>query len=86
MINTIVNYVNFYYPSYNNSLNFSENTIKTALIYRYLYENTFNKNFPLENIIYLLDNIPIKSNSRLLNNHLVFYMRFISKRNKWFYA
>ena len=41
MINTIVSYVNFYYPTYKKNSYFSENTIKTALIFRYLYENTF---------------------------------------------
>ena len=41
MINTIVHYVNFYYPSYKKRLDFSENTIKVALIYRYLYEVNF---------------------------------------------
>ena len=40
MINTIVHYVNFYYPTLKN-LNYSENLLKTALIYRFLYETTF---------------------------------------------
>ena len=48
------------------------------MIYRYLYENTFKKNIPLENVIYILDNIPNKSNSRVLNNHLIFYKAFKS--------
>ena len=78
MINTIVNYVNFYYYKYKKNLDFSENTIKTALIYRYLYENTFKKNIPLENIIYILNFIPNKTNSRVLNNHLIFYKAFKS--------
>ena len=48
MINTIVNYVNFYYPITKKILNdknifFSENFIKSALIYRYLYEVNFKK-------------------------------------------
>ena len=47
MINTIVNYVNFYYPItkkiLNNKFFFSENFIKSALIYRYLYEVNFKK-------------------------------------------
>ena len=42
MIRTIVHYVNFYYPTIKN-LNYSENDIKSALIYRFLYENTFKK-------------------------------------------
>ena len=48
MINTIVHYVNFYYPITKKILNnknifFSENFIKSALIYRYLYEVNFKK-------------------------------------------
>ena len=42
MINTIVHYVNFYYPFYKH-LSYSENLIKTSLIYRFLYETTFKK-------------------------------------------
>ena len=80
MIKTIVNYVNFYYPITKKNSDFSENTIKTALIFRYLYENTFKKNISLENIIYMLDFIPVKTNSRVLNNHLIFYKAF-----KYFY-
>ena len=77
MINTIVNYVNFYYPTIKN-IRYSEDIIKTALIYRFLYESTFKKYIPLENIIYILNNIPIKSNNRILNNHLIFYKAFKS--------
>ena len=44
MINTIFNYVNFYYPTLKN-LNYSENIKKTALIYRFLYESTFKKKY-----------------------------------------
>ena len=40
MITTIVHYVIFYYPTLKH-LNYSENLIKTALIYRFLYETTF---------------------------------------------
>ena len=77
MINTIVHCVNFYYPSYKN-LNYSENLIKTALIYRFLYETTFKKNITLEKIIYSLENRSIKSNNVILNNHLMFYRAFKS--------
>ena len=68
MINTIVHYVNFYYPTLKN-LTYSENVIKTALIYRFLYETTFKKHISLETIIYKLENKSIKSNNRVLNNH-----------------
>ena len=74
MINTIVHYVNFYYPTLKH-LNHSENIIKTALIYRFLYENTFKKHITLETIIYKLE-YNNKSNNNILNNHLMFYTAF----------
>ena len=80
MINTIVHYVNFYYPTLKN-LNYSENLIKTALIYRFLYETTFKKFIDFETIIYKLENRSIKSSSRVLNNHLMFYRAFDSPIN-----
>ena len=77
MINTIVHYVNFYYPTFKD-LPYTENVIKTALIFRFLYETTFKKFINLETIIYKLENRSIKSNSRVLNNHLMFYRAFRS--------
>ena len=49
MINTIVHYVNFYYPTLKH-LNYSENLIKTSLIYRFLYESIFKKFIEIETI------------------------------------
>ena len=77
MINTIVYYVNFYYPTIKN-LNYSENLIKTALIYRFLYETTFKKYITIETIIYKLDYSSIKSDNSIINNHLMFYNAFKS--------
>ena len=77
MINTIVHYVNFYYPTFKH-LTYSENLIKTALIYRFLYETTFKKHITLETIIYKLENRSIKSSNPILNNHLMFYGAFKS--------
>ena len=77
MINTIVHYVNFYYTTLKN-LPYTENVIKTALIYRFLYETTFKKHITLETIIYKPENRSIKSSSRVLNNHLMFYRAFKS--------
>ena len=77
MLNTIVHYVNFYHPTLKN-LNYSENLIKTALIYRFLYETTFRKYITIDRIIYILENIPNRTNSRVLNNHLIFYKAFKS--------
>ena len=82
MINTIVHYVNFYYPTIKN-IRYSEDIIKTALVYRFLYETTFKKYITLETIIYNLNNLPIKSNSRVLNNHLIFYRAFKSFYNHY---
>ena len=77
MIKTIVNYVNFYYP-YLKNLNYSENIIKTALIYRFLYETTFRKYLPVETIIYKLENISLNSDNSIIINHLIFYNAFKS--------
>ena len=77
MINTIVNYVNFYYPTIKN-IRYSEDIIKTALIYRYLYEHFVKDYITLETIIYKLDILPIKSNSSIIRNHLIFHRAFKS--------
>ena len=77
MINTIVNYVNFYYPHHKH-LPYTENVIKTSLIFRYLYEVYFKKTMDIETIIYKLENRSIKSNNPILNNHLMFYRAFKS--------
>ena len=82
MINTIVHYVNFYYPQYSN-LPYSENLIKTSLIYRFLYETTFKKFIDIETIIYKLENRSIKSSNPILNNHLMFYRAFKSFRKHY---
>ena len=77
MINTIVNYVNFYYPTIKN-IRYSEDIIKTALIYRFLYEHFVKEYITLEKVIYKLDYLPIKSNSSIITNHLIFYRAFKS--------
>ena len=82
MINTIIHYVNFYYPNLKH-LPYSENVIKTSLIYRFLYETTFKKFIDIEVIIYKLENSSIKSRSAVLNNHLIFYRAFKSFYNHY---
>ena len=77
MINTIVHYVNFYYPTLKNP-NYSENELKSALVYRFLYENTFKKYITLERIIYEIEGLPINTKSKILRNHLIFYRAFKS--------
>ena len=77
MIRTIVHYVNFYYPTIKN-IRYSEDIIKTALIYRFLYEHYVKDYITLESIIYKLDYCPIKSNSSIIRNHLIFDRAFKS--------
>ena len=79
MIKTKVNYVNFYYPPPFKKTNYSEDEIKTALIYRFLYETNFKKNISLERIIiYELEGLPINTESKILRNHLIFHRAFKS--------
>ena len=82
MINTIVHYVNFYYPFYKHLL-YNENLIKTSLIFRYLYEVTFKKTMDIEKIIYKIEDRSIKSSNAILNNHLMFYRAFKSFYKKY---
>ena len=77
MIKTIVNYVNFYYPTIKN-IKHTEDIIKTALIYRFLYEHYVKDYISLETIIYRLDLQPINSNSSIIKNHLIFHRAFKS--------
>ena len=77
MIKTIVNYVNFYYPKIKN-INQTEDIIKTALVYRFLYEHYVKDFISLETIIYHLDILPINSNSSIIKNHLIFHRAFKS--------
>ena len=77
MIKTIVHYVNFYYPTIKN-IRYSEDIIKTALIYRFLYEHYVKDFISLEKIIYKIDYCSIKSNSSIIRNHLIFHRAFKS--------
>ena len=77
MIKTIVNYVNFYYPTIKN-IKQTEDIIKSALIYRFLYEHYVKDYISLESIIYKLNTLPIKSNSSIIKNHLIFHRAFKS--------
>ena len=74
MISTIVNYVNFYYPKMTSSL--KEDEIKTALVYRFLYEHYVKDYITLETILYKLPPFKEPPTSRILRNHLIFYRAF----------
>ena len=82
MIKTIVQYVNFYYPKIKN-IKHSEDIIKTALVYQFLYEHYVRDFISLETIIYKLDYLPIKSNSSIIKNHLIFLRAFKSFRKNY---
>lgn len=82
MIKTIVNYVNYYYPTIKN-IKHSEDIIKTALVYRFLYEHHVKDFIPLETIIYRLNYLPIRSNSRVIVNHLIFHRAFKSFHKRY---
>ena len=77
MLHTIVEYVNYYYPFYKH-LPYTENLIKTSLIYKFLYEIYFSFNADIEKIISKIDQRSIRSNNPILNNHLMFYRAFKS--------
>ena len=77
MIKTIVHYVNFYYPTIKN-IKHTEDIIKSALIYRFLYEHYVKDYISLETIIYHINFLPIKTNSSIIKNHLIFHRAFKS--------
>ena len=83
MIKTIVTYVNFYYPTIKN-INYSPDIIKTALIYRFLYEHYVKDFIPLETIIYNGGWHPLMTlRSKVLRNHLIFHRAFKSFRKHY---
>ena len=77
MINTIVEYVNYYFPS-NKSQIYTNNFIKACLVYKFLYEKYFTQKMDINQIIYRLlgDRHSLRSNSPTLTNHLIFNLAF----------
>ena len=77
MIKTIVEYVNFYFPSYKSQY-YPDNFIKSCLIYQFLYAKYFTQNLDLNQIIYRLSDSrnSCRSNSSILANHLIFNLSF----------
>ena len=77
MISTIVEYVNFYFPTYKTQF-YSDNFIKACLVYQFLYSKHFTKKLDIEQIIYRLTDArhSLKSNSPTLANHLIFTLAF----------
>ena len=83
MIDSIIEYVRYYYKQIKNHPPYSEDIIKSALIYRYLYETYLKDTIPLETVIYYLNTLPIKSESRVIRNHLIFHRAFKTFRKKY---
>lgn len=82
MIDSIIEYVKYYYKIQNH-LPYSKDIIKSALIFRYLYESYLKDTIPLESAIYYLNTLPIKSESRVIRNHLIFHRAFKTFRKKY---
>ena len=83
MISSVIQYVKYYYNQIQNPPPYSEDIIKSALIYRYLYESYIKDTIPLETVIYYLNTLPIKSESRVIRNHLIFHRAFKTFRKKY---
>ena len=77
MINTIVAYVNYYFPS-NKTQFYPDNFIKACLVYQFLSAKYFTQKMDINQIIYKLSDArhSLKSNSPTLSNHLIFNLAF----------
>ena len=77
MINRIVSFVNFYFPTYKTEF-YPDNFIKACLVYQFLYVKYFTQKLDLDQIIYRLSDYKhsCRSNSPILTNHLIFSLAF----------
>ena len=77
MINKIVTYVNFYFPTYKTHF-YPDNFIKACLVYKFLYAKYFTQNLDIDIIIYRLTEAKnyLNSNSNIITNHLIFNLAF----------
>ena len=77
MISTIVDYVNYFFPTYKTQF-YPDNFIKACLVYHFLYAKYFTQKLDIDQIIHRLsDNHHfLKSNSPTLANHLIFNLAF----------
>ena len=73
MLKTIVEYVNFYFPTYKTQF-YPDNFIKACLVYQFLYSKYFTQKLDIDQIIYGLTEARhyLNSNSNILSNHLIF--------------
>ena len=83
MINTIVAYDNFYFPTYKSQF-YPDNFIKACLVYQYLCSKYFTQKLDINQIIYRLSDArhSLRSNrgasthSAVLANRLIFSLAF----------
>ena len=77
MIKSIIEYVNFYFPSYKTQF-YNDNFIKSCLVYQFLYEMYFKQKLDISQIIYRLSDSRhnFKSKSPTIINHLIFSLAF----------
>ena len=73
MLNTIIAYVDFYFPTYKTQF-YPDNFIKACLVYQFLYAKYFTQKLDIDQIIYKLTDArhSLNSNSPTLANHLIF--------------
>ena len=71
MINRILSFVNFHFPTYKTEF-YPDNFIKACLVYQFLYVKYFTQKLDLNQIIYRLSDYKhsCRSNSPILSNHL----------------
>ena len=84
MINSIVKYVNFYFPTYKNQF-YSDNFIKACLVYQFLYIKYFTQKLDIDQIIYRLTEARhyLNSDSNIITNHLIFNLAFKAFRKNY---
>ena len=77
MLKTIVEYVNFYFPTYKTQF-YPDNFIKACLVYQFLYAKYFTQNLDINQIFYSLTDArhSLSSISPTLANHLIFTLAF----------
>ena len=94
MLKSIIDYVKYHYQFceniesfyLTNNLNTNECSIRSCLIYKYLFELYFRRNVSLNSVMTVMDNTDFLfiSNSPVLKNHLIFHHAFKTfwKRHK----
>ena len=77
MINTIVEYVNYYMPRYKSNI-YCDDFIRCCLVYKYLDEKYFSYNTKWALVLYRLfaERNSFVTNSNILRNQLIFSTAF----------